>query len=193
MGPQPGEHNELTVQWDAKDLSALRRGDPEVFRLLIEDYSPRLLAMTRSFALDIDDAHDLLQDTWIRVYRKRSAFSGHGALLGWLLSVCRNVCLDAIAKRTSRARLDDRSANIGMAGFGSAADAETNRNELRRSIDDALCQLPPRERDVVVMRILDGCSVRETAQRMQCAEGTVKASLHHALKKLKASMKVWTR
>ncbi len=55
----------------------------------------------------------------------------------------------------------------------------------------ALMDLSERERDVVVLRMLEQRSTHETADALRCAEGTVKATLHHALKKLQHSMEVW--
>ena len=54
-------------------------------------------------------------------------------------------------------------------------------------------ELPERERDIVVLRMLYQRSIRETAEALGCAEGTVKAALHHALKKLQNSMEVWVQ
>ncbi len=60
-----------------------------------------------------------------------------------------------------------------------------------RALNDALLDLPQRQRDVVVLRLIHGLSVRDTAHRMDCAEGTVKATLHHALNSLKKTLKEW--
>jgi RNA polymerase sigma factor (sigma-70 family) len=54
-------------------------------------------------------------------------------------------------------------------------------------------ELPDRERDVVILRMLEGRSTREAAEALGCAEGTVKATLSHALKKLHSSMEIWVR
>ena len=65
------------------------------------------------------------------------------------------------------------------------------RSALRESINRALMEIPERERDVVVLRMLHERSTQETAAAFGCAEGTVKSTLHHALKKLQVSMEVW--
>ncbi len=134
------------------DLSRFRTGEEAVFRRVVEDYSPRLLAFVRPFAADLDDAHDLLQEMWHRAYEKRRSFSGSGSLLGWLYAVCRTVCLASAERRTARG---------GLAAGSPLA------------------------------RMLRQRSTRETAEMLGCAEGTVKATLHHALKKLQISTEVW--
>lgn len=169
-----------------------RDGDESLFRRLVEEHSPRLLAVVRPFAADLDEAHDLLQETWRRVYEKRMGYSGSGTLLGWLYAVCRSVCLAEARKRSSRSEATLEPARL-MGSSTAGPDSLAEQAQLQRSIRVALLELPERERDVVILRMLDGVSTRETAERLGCAEGTVKATLHHALKKLKRSMEVWVR
>jgi len=179
----------------ARDLSVLsiadrrrfRRGDADLFRVLVDVHSPRLLAVARSVAADLDDAHDLVQETWVRAYEKRRSFSGKGTMIGWLLTMCRNLAFSD-HRRTSRVvgGLGD-SATDGAPSPGDHAEWAA----LRDAIHLAVLDLPPRERDVVVLRMLDGRSTRETAQVLACAEGTVKATLFHALRKLERPLEVW--
>ncbi len=166
------------------ELRRFRAGDEALYRRLVAGHSPRLLALARSFARDMDEAHDLLQETWQRIYRKRDRFDGSGTWMGWFYAVCRNVCLARSRHRRPEERLDEQTA--GPARANPATDAE--RLELRRSIYTAVMELPPRERDVVVLRLVEGRSTRETASELGCAEGTVKAALHHALRKLQGRM-----
>ena len=65
------------------------------------------------------------------------------------------------------------------------------RWSLPAAIEATLLELPERERDVVILRMLQEKSTREAARALGCAEGTVKATLHHALAKLRVSMEVW--
>ncbi len=174
------------------ELSRFRAGDEEMFRRLVEEYSPRLLAFVRPFASDIDDAHDLLQDMWRRAYDKRQSFAGSGTLLGWLYAVCRTVCLTSVHKRASRDRFPLESAHASGQG-PSDPHVDAEQSALRESINRAVMELPERERDVVVLRMLSERSTRETAEVLGCAEGTVKSTLHHALKKLQVSMEVWVQ
>ena len=168
-----------------------RAGDEAMFARVVDEYSPRLLAFVRPFATDLDDAHDLLQDMWRRAYEERRSFAGTGTLLGWLYAVCRTVCLAAAKKRATRARFPVDAIPPAPAVPDPHSDAE--QSALRESIHRAVMKLPERERDVVVLRMLCQYSIRETANMLACAEGTVKATLHHALKKLQAAMEVWVQ
>ncbi len=174
------------------DVAQFHNGSHAVFRTAVEQYSPRLLPMVRSFAVDDDDAHDLLQDVWRRAYHKRHTFAGTGSLLGWLLAIARTVGLAALRRRASRDRFQpDPTYHTGEPPPDPSHVLE--QQELARSIRRALLELPDRERDVVVLRLLEQRTTRETAALLGCAEGTVKASLHSALKKLRAPMEVWVQ
>lgn len=169
------------------DLDRFRAGEEAVFRRLVEELSPRLLALVRPFAADEDDAHDLVQDTWQRVFAKRNAYSGTGTVAGWIVTVCRSVCLNAAKKRTASG---SRPAFQSIGDEPVWPDEAAEGNETRRCLHLALMDLPPRERDVVWLRFLRQLSTRETAVRLGVAEGTVKATLHHALKKLQIALQV---
>ena len=172
------------------ELARFHDGDEALFRQIVDQYSPRLLAFVLPFARDGDEAQDVLQDAWHRAYHKRRTFTGSGTLLGWLFAICRNVSLGVARTRTSRdAVILDPIDHSGTPP--PAPDVATEQAELRRSVYHALMELPDRERDAVILRMLDGRSTRESATVLGCAEGTVKAALHHALKKLQSSMEVW--
>ncbi len=145
-----------------------------------------------SFSYDLDEAHDLVQETWVRAYAKRATYAGTGTLLGWLYAVCRNVCRAAVSSGSQRQRLATEAGGWEVTEL-QGPDRAAERGCLRDSIHQALAELPERERDIVILRLLEGRSTRETAEVLGCAEGTVKAALHHAIKKLERSMEVWQR
>ena len=190
METRQGESGNL-IQLTPGELARFHAGDEVTFSRVVEQHSPRLLASVASFAEDMDAAHDLLQEVWHRAYQKRSTYSGHGTLVGWLYSVCRSVCLADSRKRSKRASLVlDHADHAGSGQPG--PDRAAEQAELRRSVHAAIMELPDRERDVVILRMLEQQSTREAAAALECAEGTVKAALHSALKKLRKSMEDWT-
>jgi RNA polymerase sigma-70 factor, ECF subfamily len=163
------------------ELERFHAGDEVLFAELVAVYSPRLLPYLRRYVCAGVDAHDLLQDVWLRAYRKRASFEGRGSLFGWLLMVGRTVGLAALAKRGHAPAHHDPRATAGP------TDAEAAL--LGEHVRSAVLDLPERQRDVVLLRVIEGLSTAETAARMECAEGTVKATLHQAIRTLRAALK----
>ncbi len=171
-------------------LPAFYAGDHALFRRLVEVHTPRLIAFVRPFADGEDDAEDLVQETWQLVYRKREAFRGTGTLLGWIYSIARNVCLGRRRRVVARsAALPDPELHMGARA--ASAELVVEDADFRRDLNSAIMQLPERERDVVILRLVEQRSTRETATTLDCAEGTVKAALHHAVHKLRVTIKEW--
>jgi len=161
------------------DLDAFHAGDDAFFGELVRTYSPRLLPHLRRHADTSTDAQDMLQDVWLHAYAKRRSFSGRGSLYGWLLAICRTTGLNAVRKRGRRPvteELHDIAADGGSDGG------------LRDALIDAVMALPERQRDVVLLRLVEGMSTADTARILRCAEGTVKATLHQANRKLREQL-----
>ena len=164
------------------DVAAFQRADDAFFTELVRRYSPLLMPHLRRYAHNDADAQDLLQDVWMRAYRKRATYVGRGSFIGWLLTVARTVGLDAVRRRHD---VPDGTAQ----SLDTAYDPVAGDVLLRRQLTDAVLALPERQREVVLLRLVEGLSTAETAQRLGCAEGTVKASLHHATRKLQHTLK----
>ncbi len=173
------------------ELDSFRRGDRALFRRLVDEHSPRLLAVASSYMASGDEAHDAVQEVWIKAFERREQLHSAGALLGWLLTTCRNVCLTEARKGGVRGR-HVRDVPGAEPSEPPPPDLPAERAALRADISGAIATLPERQRDTVVLRILEGLSTKETAMRLGCAEGTVKAALHQALKKLNPLLRSWS-
>jgi len=173
----------------SRELAAFRRGDEVYFRKLIEAHSPRLLACARSFLPDVEEARDVVQDVWVRAYERRRSYSEAGSLLAWLLTICRNACLSAVRRGAVRERASGTLGVEHAVRPSAAADpsADVQRSEVRTAVYAAVADLPDRQRSVVTLRILEGRSTDQTAETLGIATGTVKATLHNALKNLASS------
>lgn len=174
------------------DGAAFKSDDPRALREIVDRYSPSLMAIARAFTDDADEAKDLVQSTWIHAYERRLSLREDASFTGWLWVVCRSLCLSSVRRTTLQmsqyAKYSDDEV-VGIAS-GSTQDAldVLESAEQRRDLMAAVAGLAPRQRDVVILRLLDGRSTRETAQLMGCREGTVKATLHQALKRLEQTL-----
>ena len=166
------------------DRERFHAGDRALFRDLVRETSPRMLRVIRGYARDDDHAADLLQLCWIRIYRKRARFGGTGSFLGWALTVCRNVCrTEARKRRYGRlVRLDDHGDLPDRTP--DPAD-QLNRQERAAALYRALERLRERERDAILLRILEGRSTAEVARMLAVKEVSVRSLIHRGLKKLR--------
>lgn len=163
------------------DLHRFHEGDEIVFAELVRAYSPRLRPFLRRYEGGSVDANDLLQEIWLRAFRKRRTFAGRGSFFGWLLMVTRTVGMAAVSK----GRREQATAALPEL----ATDVDPDAGILHDRIRHAVLTLPERQRDVVLLRLLEGRSTAETAALLDCAEGTVKATLHQAIRRLQALLK----
>jgi len=169
---------------DGFDRKRFHAGDRALFRRLVRETSPRMLRVIRGYARDDDHAADLLQACWIRIYRKRARFSGTGSFLGWALTVCRNVCRAEARKRRhgSLVRLDQHPDLPDR----TPGPAEQLRSKDRAAaLYAALERLRERERDAILLRILEGRSTAEVARILEVKEASVRSLVHRGLKKLR--------
>ena len=168
------------------EVVRFRAGDVAALGALVARWSPYLLAVARAYAPDDDAARDLVQQAWVRIQERRESFDGRGSLLGWMLAVCRHECLARL--RHERARATAEATYAGTAAGEQPPDEVALGDHDRASVHAALAALPPRQRDAVILRLLDGRSTRDTAALMGCAEGTVKALLHQGVTNLRARL-----
>jgi RNA polymerase sigma-70 factor (ECF subfamily) len=164
------------------DLDRFHDGDEVVFAELVRVYSPRLRPFLRRYEGSNADANDLLQEVWLRAYRKRRTFAGRGSFFGWLLMVTRTVGLAAVGKRAREGLMQEVPAELAL-------ERDPEASTLTDAVRSAVLELPERQRDVVLLRLIEDRTTAETAALLHCAEGTVKATLHHAIRKLQALLK----
>ena len=149
------------------DLARLRARDPELLEALVRELSPQLLAVIRGYARDDDHANDLLQDCWIQILERLDTYRARGPFAGWAVAVTRSVC-------SSSQRRDRREgrAEVGMDDLGdipgSTPDAQERltQRRLRTALFKALSKLPDREREAIVLRVLEGRTTAKTVEAL---------------------------
>lgn len=176
-----------------------RRGDREAFRELVERHQDDVFYLALGLLRNHDDAEDVVQDVFIRTYKKLDRFDGRSRLGTWLYRVTLNACRDHQRRR----RFSQLQESIGLRPTAEdrwverRPDADPERaaasGRLRADIAHALGRLTSAERDVFVLRQLNQLSIRETAEVTGRAEGTVKNLLFRALRRLRQELAVYRR
>ena len=172
-------------------MEGVARGDDEAFRALVERYQKRVYRLALSYLRRHDDALDVAQETFVRVYRARGTVQPHVDPEGWLFKIAANLCIDQHRRRrrASEEPLPEPESSSEIAD-GSAPDPLrlAMANERERALANALRALAPRQRMVFVLRHYQQLSLGEIASALECSVGTVKSSLHRATMKLRATL-----
>ncbi|MGH7603646.1 MAG: RNA polymerase sigma factor [Gemmatimonadaceae bacterium] len=180
-----GSIQSATGENNAAALNIVRRaqaGDVDAFEALYREHSPRIYALClRLMAGNITDATDLMQDAFIRAWRRLSTFRGECAFASWLHRLVVNVMLEnARGERRRDARvlsIEDTSRLPGA--------ARSSGIELKMDMDEAIASLPKGARVAFVLHDVEGYQHQEIAQQLGISVGTVKAQLHRARRLLR--------
>lgn len=174
-------------------LEVVRRaqsGDVDAFEVLYRQHSPRIYALClRLQAGDANDATELMQDVFIRAWRRLSTFRGDSAFGSWLHRLAVNTMLEnARSERRRTARvlpMEDTSRLTGAArpsGIG-----------MRMEMEEAIASLPKGARLAFVLHDVEGYQHQEIAQQLSVTTGTVKAQLHRARRLLRERLEGGSR
>ena len=159
-------------------------GDQVAFRTIVDRYEGVVAGVVIRMLGPGDEAEDVGQEVFIRLYRSLSRFRGEASLKTYLVKIAMNLSLTAIKRRK---RAEGRSSAVDL---GSLPESDGHREdaaevaERQSRVRAALRQLDPKHRAVVVMRMMEGHSTKDTARVLKIPEGTVLSRLARALKKL---------
>jgi RNA polymerase sigma-70 factor (ECF subfamily) len=178
-------------------VAAFLVGDDDAFGELVRRHEPMVLAIVRRYATTPDDARDLAQKTFLRAFEhaRRSLRRGPRAAVPfrrWLVRVAVNLAKNhrRDALRVVRAPLEDVERQGAAAGASTDADAREAllRSEAERRMRAAVLQLPPRQREVLTLRIDAELPFAEIAEALSITENAAKVSFHHATRALRAAL-----
>ncbi len=161
------------------------------FRTYVEPEIEVLLRVARRLTSDRADAEDLVQDSLLRAYRAVDRFDGRYPR-AWLLTILRNTWKNSLRKRrpTLLSEPDERFGALPARGADGRGGAEDHVMDgtLDAALRDALDDLTPKLRDVVVLVDVDGLTYRDTAELLDIPEGTVMSRLHRARRRMRARL-----
>jgi RNA polymerase sigma-70 factor (ECF subfamily) len=138
--------------------------------------------------IDHEDADDVLQNTFLKAWRYLDNFRGDAALRTWLYRIATNESLTFLNQRNKRQHQDLKTLQDNVQhsmGPGRAADGD----EIQRRLQQAIVQLPDRQRAVFNMRYFDQMKYDEISAVLEVSVGGLKASYHHAVKKIENFLK----
>jgi len=166
---------------EIKDLIALDQD--KALRLIVDKYGSRLYWHIRRIVLIHDDADDALQNVFINAWKNMGNFRNESSLYTWLYKIATNEALTLLRKRerNSSIPIDD----LGDV-FASSAEGDTyfDGDEASAKLQNAILKLPEKQRIVFNMKYFDDLSYEEMSKVLGTSVGALKASYHHAVKKI---------
>ena len=165
-------------------------GDAAAWEAIVRQYHRRVYNVCYRFAGTAEDAEDLTQEVFIKMYRTLNSYdASKGALITWVTTIARNLLVDHF-RRSKHDRLTDslESAPAGdqdaltlgeqLPDLGPSPDAGVQTQETQRTVHLALQKLSPELREAVILRDLQDMEYREIAQVLRVPEGTVKSRIN---------------
>lgn len=181
---------------DRQLITQAQAGDRRAFQQLVERHQRRAFAIALSLVRDENDARELVQDAFLRVYKNLGSFQGTSSFFTWLYRIITNLSIDLIRKPGRPvAELDDNRTDMEDVDFpflsrvdGADPADVVRRKEIAERLRKALDALPPYHRGVIVMREIEGLSYEEMAKAMDVSKGTIMSRLFHARQKLQRAL-----
>lgn len=175
---------------EASLLESIRRDDPGAFDRFVDLYGDRIFGFGMRVCGEREDAREIVQETLLQAFRSLKELKEPRALRSWLYRVAANACLMRRrrgkyepARELSLEELmpaDAASASVEIPDAGALPDSALERRRARDAVREAIRDLPPHYRIVLVMRDMEELSTLETARALGLPETTVKMRLHRA-------------
>lgn len=153
------------------------------FTAIIKKYQERLYWHVRRLVVDHEDANDVLQNVFIRVWNGLANFREDAQLYTWLYRIATNESLSFLETQKKRSAVSLSDVETGLSNK-IQADRHFDANKLEWKLQLAIQQLPEKQRVVFTLRYFDEMPYQEMSRVLETSEGALKASYHHAVKKI---------
>jgi len=170
-------------------MHRIAAGDAHAFEQFYQQYARTVLNLCFRLVGDRDDASDLTQEVFVRVFVNARSFQHRAHPLTWLYRIATNLCLNHLRRKKHQdcrtSELEGEQLLQGqVAPASERPDAELERREAQSLVWQALASLPAAQRTVLVLQRYEGLSCQEIAEILNCSVGSVQSRLHRAKENL---------
>lgn len=179
---------------DAELIQDVKSGNKKSFETLVQRHEKFLMKVVVRMTRDLDAAEDVVQETFIKAYKRLHLFEGRSTLRSWLYQIALNTARNRFRKHSRE--------SVGTEALEIAVDGEIESHmvalDIRSLLEKEIRLLPDRQRMALSLRVFDDLSFKEIADIMKCPYDTAKANYRHALMKLKSrlednpTLKAWS-
>lgn len=187
---------------DGELVRLVQEGEQEAYACLFRRYYQKVLGMALARLRNREDAQDVVQDAFVKVFRYVGSFKGNSSFYTWLYRITANLCIDRLRQAGRDQKVEyvegrKLAAAVerggGMMGMGSVEGDNParamDRKEVLIKLSEAIDELPEYHREVILMREVGGMSYSEMARAMNVSKGTIMSRLFHARRKVKEKMR----
>jgi RNA polymerase sigma-70 factor (ECF subfamily) len=181
--------------WDL--VQRARSGDRGAFRELVERYQRKIAALALGMLRNRDDALDIVQETFTKAYQNLDRFKGDAGFYTWVYRIAYNLCIDQQRRDAKQPQLPLETEERGESAPQPSSDGprtdepfdRTRDAEIAARLQQAMRELTPEHRAVILLREVEGLSYAEISQVLDCPKGTVMSRLHYARRQLQARLR----
>ena len=194
-----GENFGLKVRMEESDAAAVARvcaGDADAFRVLVDRYSRKVFRLAYRMTQNKHDAEDVVQETFLRAYRRLKQFESRSSFGTWIYRIGVNVAMDLMRKvgryeQTEQLMPEpdgDGGPLFQLPAPEPAPDRLLLNTELRQKVESVLASLSPQVRTAFVLRHYEGMSIEEIASMVGLKGSATKHSIYRAVRKLRKEL-----
>ena len=160
----------------------------EAFEELLNQYKERLYWHIRSMLKSHEDTDDVLQNVFIKIYKNIDKFKGNSKLYSWMYRIATNESITFLNKRAKRLQISDEELQTKMIN-DLKSDVYFEGSEIQLKLQKAIAQLPDKQQQVFNMKYFQDLKYKEMSEILETSVGALKASYHHATKKIEEFLK----
>ena len=157
----------------------------EAFNLLLKKYQQKIYWHVRRMVIDHDDADDIVQDVFIKIWKNLPGFRNDAQLYTWMYRIATNECITFLNKKKAKNNVSLDDVDFELADTLSSSD-QFNGDQIQRKLQEAILTLPDKQRLVFNMKYFDDLKYEEMSDVLGTSVGALKASYHLAVKKIEA-------
>ncbi|GGW94579.1 RNA polymerase sigma factor [Salegentibacter mishustinae] len=165
-----------------------KKTSSEAFKELVSLYKERLYWHIRNMVKDHEDSHDVLQNTFIKVFKNIHNFKGESKLFSWMYRIATNEAISFLNKRAKRNQISSEDLQQQLIA-NLESDVYFEGDEIQLKLQKAIASLPAKQQQVFNMKYFQELKYREMSEILETSEGALKASYHHAAKKIEEYLK----
>jgi RNA polymerase sigma-70 factor (ECF subfamily) len=187
--PMAGVMEEIKDERESerKLVARVQNGEREAFAELVRLFQKKIFTLAYGFFRDRDDALEIVQETFMRIYAKIGSYRPDHSLQSWIYRLAHNLCVDHYRKYTKKRKLESGFADVPDRHLASADNSQSalESQQTAEAIDRAVAKLSLKQKEVFFLKYRQGLKLQQVAETMAISLGTVKALHHRAMKRIR--------